>query len=77
MIKLADLPCHIAHGPKSQQQPNVPTSISAEAVAPMSSAVRAEPSAPAQPVSSNTNRDSHQQLGIEASFADASLADWS
>ena len=76
-IELADLPCFIAHGTRSLQQPHVPTSMSAEAVAQMSSAVRAEPCAPAQPVASNKNRDSHQQLGIEASFADARIADWS
>lgn len=75
IIKLADLPCWIDHGPKTQQQPHVSTSMPAEAVAPISSAVSAEPGAPAQPVASSTNLDSHQNLGIEASFADASLAD--
>ena len=51
--------------------------MSAEAVAQMSSAVRVEPCAPAQAVASNTNRHSDQNLGLDASFADASLADWS
>ena len=75
MITLTDLLSLIAHGPKSQQQPSVPTSMSAGAVAQISSAVREEPCAHAQPVASSTNHDTHQQLGIEASFADASLAD--
>ena len=77
VIEVADLPFLIAHRTKSQQQPHDPTSISAEAVAQMSSAVRAELCAPAQAVASNTNRDAHQQSNIEASFADTRIADWS
>ena len=75
MLKLADLLHYIAHETSSQQQPHVPTSMSADAVAPTSSAVRAEPCEPVEPVASITDRDFHEQLGIEASFADASLAD--